>query len=610
MALWSITYGRDKDGKNIYVTAGSGGIIESDYIRNTVSDEDFQCITYNNGIFIAVGNRGTIYKSITAYDWTKVDSGITENINGVIFGYGIFVAVGDNGTVLTSDAAGDAWTKRDLAIVPASNLNSIAYGLATLAAVGDNGRVFSSNNGVVWFERTSGTNARLNAVAFNNNTFTACGESGAVITSPDGIVWTVRDSSTTNNLLAVSSIKDSVVLLGNRGTAVLSAPLGTSLTADLTVEEERIQGLQMLDNDIFYNFKVTNHGPDTAANVNLSQILSWFVDYVGAWSSQGGTPYFSNEEVRINFGTIGAGESAYFTTEVKPFKKGEVLDTALVWSDENDSNPADNVSGQRILIYDKLADISVIKTKGPEYLVKGQPMIYSILVSNSGPSTATGVTVTDLLPVGTTFVSVDSENFTYSDRLLEIRLGELQSGESKLIEIKIIPELAGNIVNTVQAYANEQDLNLNNNQYALESYVMDILCTDKTRVAAAEKLAVVCNTYIKSARTADSVLIEAEAQQAECRALRNSENSDIGIWGQLNARIRVYFRTGEDINEEVYNVSTDFYRAANMYVPEDGNLCCNVIASRLEDFEVDANSGGTVIFLKFILEILLQALSD
>ena len=54
-------------------------------------------------------------------------------------------------------------------------------------------------------------------------------------------------------------------------------------------------------------------------------------------------------------------------------------------------------------------DISIAKTGVPTALVPGNPITYTLTVRNIGAGRATGVVVTDTLPVNTTFVSAVSE---------------------------------------------------------------------------------------------------------------------------------------------------------------------------------------------------------
>jgi uncharacterized repeat protein (TIGR01451 family) len=52
------------------------------------------------------------------------------------------------------------------------------------------------------------------------------------------------------------------------------------------------------------------------------------------------------------------------------------------------------------------ADLSITKTGSPDPVAPGTNLTYLIQVANAGPDAATAVTVTDVIPVGTTFVSL------------------------------------------------------------------------------------------------------------------------------------------------------------------------------------------------------------
>jgi photosystem II stability/assembly factor-like uncharacterized protein len=59
-------------------------------------------VTYGNGLFVAVGARGTILTSSDGANWTKQTSPTDDLLIAVTYGNGIFVAVGRYGTILTS----------------------------------------------------------------------------------------------------------------------------------------------------------------------------------------------------------------------------------------------------------------------------------------------------------------------------------------------------------------------------------------------------------------------------------------------------------------------------------------------------------------------------
>jgi len=47
-----------------------------------------------NGIYVAVGKYGFIVRSIDGTTWTKVSSGVEDDLSGVAYGNGVFVTVG------------------------------------------------------------------------------------------------------------------------------------------------------------------------------------------------------------------------------------------------------------------------------------------------------------------------------------------------------------------------------------------------------------------------------------------------------------------------------------------------------------------------------------
>src|SRR6266850_305179 len=54
------------------------------------------------------------------------------------------------------------------------------------------------------------------------------------------------------------------------------------------------------------------------------------------------------------------------------------------------------------------ADLSITKTDSPDPVAPGTNLTYFIQVTNAGPDAATAVTVADVIPSGTTFVSLAS----------------------------------------------------------------------------------------------------------------------------------------------------------------------------------------------------------
>ncbi len=129
-------------------------------------------LAFGNGIFVAVGDAGSIFSSPDGLVWTRRDSGTTAYLSGVAHGDGQFVAVACAGspTVLTSPD-GFAWHPQNIS----TSFLGIAYGSAQYVAVGLRGSICSSSNGISWTPHNSGTNADLYGIAFGGGRFVAVG---------------------------------------------------------------------------------------------------------------------------------------------------------------------------------------------------------------------------------------------------------------------------------------------------------------------------------------------------------------------------------------------------------------------------------------------------
>jgi uncharacterized repeat protein (TIGR01451 family) len=91
-------------------------------------------------------------------------------------------------------------------------------------------------------------------------------------------------------------------------------------------------------------------------------------------------------------------------------------------------------------------------------------MTYTMVVTNNGPSRATGVTLTDPLPPGVTFVSAASSRGSCSEAAgtVTCTIGRLGSGRSATVTIIVTPTGVGPLTNTACVAGNEPDPNPDN----------------------------------------------------------------------------------------------------------------------------------------------------
>ncbi|HUF10186.1 MAG TPA: IPTL-CTERM sorting domain-containing protein [Rhodothermales bacterium] len=106
-----------------------------------------------------------------------------------------------------------------------------------------------------------------------------------------------------------------------------------------------------------------------------------------------------------------------------------------------------------------VADLSITKTAtspGPYFAT--QNITYSIAVTNNGPDSATGVTVTDGLPAGTSFVSATpSQGSCSGTTTVTCSLGTLSNGQTATIQLTVRLDSEGNVANVATVTSDSID---------------------------------------------------------------------------------------------------------------------------------------------------------
>jgi uncharacterized repeat protein (TIGR01451 family) len=110
------------------------------------------------------------------------------------------------------------------------------------------------------------------------------------------------------------------------------------------------------------------------------------------------------------------------------------------------------------------ADVSISKT-GPATIAPNTNIAYNIAVTNAGPISAAGVTVTDALPAGTSYVSATPSQGTCAfTSAVVCALGTVASGGSATIALVVLsPTSAGPVTNTATVVSTTPDPNTANN---------------------------------------------------------------------------------------------------------------------------------------------------
>lgn len=122
-----------------------------------------------------------------------------------------------------------------------------------------------------------------------------------------------------------------------------------------------------------------------------------------------------------------------------------------------------STSNEQVTQVKPAADLTVTKAADATTVTAGQTVTYRITVRNTGPNQATGVTVTDQLPDGLTFLSADGAPGSYDPATGQWTVGDLADGATATLVLRAKATKAGPTSNTATATSNEKDPDTTNN---------------------------------------------------------------------------------------------------------------------------------------------------
>ncbi len=231
--------------------------------------------------------------------------------------------------------------------------------------------------------------------------------------------------------------------------------------------------------DVTYILSVSNLGPNTASGINLSDTLPAGLTNV---SVQGGAGWdcsgTSGLSVSCSLASLAVGAAPDVTvTATAPAEGGDISNTANVIGVETDPDPSNNASTLGTTVT-PVADLKVVKS-GPTMVDAAGVMTYTLSVSNLGPSTATGVNLTDSLPTGLTNVSVPEglgwDCSGSSGLSVNCSLASLAVGAAPDVTVTATaPAEGGDISNTADVSGVESDPDPSNNAGTVDTTVAPV----------------------------------------------------------------------------------------------------------------------------------------
>lgn len=192
-------------------------------------------------------------------------------------------------------------------------------------------------------------------------------------------------------------------------TATSEATTVQGTTADLSVTKTVDTARAAAGSAFTYTITVTNSGPDTASMVTMTDVLPPQLQFVSrSVTSTTGTDFFCttpevfrNGTVTCNAFRMEPGATAVLMLHVRAAADatlGMVTNTATVTSPTADPDDADLSATAPAVELVAGADLAVDKATTTTAARPGSIFNYTLSIQNTGPSTATNVVLTDVLP--------------------------------------------------------------------------------------------------------------------------------------------------------------------------------------------------------------------
>jgi uncharacterized repeat protein (TIGR01451 family) len=241
--------------------------------------------------------------------------------------------------------------------------------------------------------------------------------------------------------------------------------------ADLRVNKSAQPTTVVAGQLLTYTVTVLNLGPTTATNVTMTDTLPSMVTFTSVndpncaasadlvicqWDELTAMPGVNWLEVRL-------------VVTVDVTATGNLVNRADVSSDAPDPNLGNNTAFAVTTVIPPNADLVVTKSANLDTAVAGQPLTYTLNMTNSGPSDATNVVLTDTLPSQVSFTSISDPACEEDAGIVTCAWAELEAGQEIEVSLVVAVDIAasGSLINEVEVSSDTPDPNPDNNEFEL-----------------------------------------------------------------------------------------------------------------------------------------------
>ena len=325
-------------------------------------------------------------------------------------------------------------------------------GLTFVSTIGDCTTTFPCSLGTI----VNGTTATITATFHVPSNYT----------TPDPIVNTATVStSTPDPNPANNSATAQTTLSATSSDLALSVALASPATAGTPTQS--VQKIAEPGTQLSYVLTITNNGPSDAPDVSVTATTPSGLNFVS-------TSGVCTTVFPCALGTIPAGQTQTITAtyQIPSDFTGPspIVFRASVSSTSADVTTTNNTAVLSLPLGGTLADLHLTKT-GPSGVITGTTVVYTLTVTNLGPSDAQTVSVTDPTPATLSFVSNSGDCTT----AFPCSLATVPAGQSRTITSTFAVPLTyfgpNPIVNTATVTTATTDLTSTNNTATAQTAV-------------------------------------------------------------------------------------------------------------------------------------------
>jgi uncharacterized repeat protein (TIGR01451 family) len=249
---------------------------------------------------------------------------------------------------------------------------------------------------------------------------------------------------------------------------------------------------------IGFTVEIQNTGSGVASGVSLNDPLpagsgtgvTWAIDTATGTPGQfvlGGAKGSQTLSLASSTLSAGADYTVHIVAATSATACGTYDNTAtLTTGNGNNPTPASAAESCRL----PQIDLAVTKSGSPASQQLGAGNItWTMVVTNNGPDAATGVTISDPMPAGNTFVSATtSQGSCTGGAILSCTIGNMAAGAHVTITLVTTPSTTGDQTNTVTVGGSRPETNTANNTATATVQTVGVITPPVTFCVAVSKV--------------------------------------------------------------------------------------------------------------------------